>query len=44
MVEIGKRDFIGKGMLAMDIFQSNRTFAGVDLAQIAVQRPEITQG
>ncbi|PTU17930.1 hypothetical protein P175DRAFT_0486784 [Aspergillus ochraceoroseus IBT 24754] len=43
MVELGKRDFIGKANLAMDIFESNRTFAGVDFAQICRERPEITQ-
>jgi NADPH:quinone reductase-like Zn-dependent oxidoreductase len=40
MLEIGKRDFIGHGMLSMDIFESNRSFFGVDLAQLAVEKPE----
>ncbi|OCT53827.1 putative polyketide synthase [Cladophialophora carrionii] len=43
MVEIGKRDFIGKGKLAMDLFESNRSFVGVDFGQICLERPEITQ-
>ena len=41
MIEIGKRDLIGKGALALDKFQHNRTYFGVDFAQICVQRPEI---
>ena len=40
MLEIGKRDFIGRGMLEMDIFEANRSFFGIDLAQLAVERPE----
>ena len=43
MVEIGKRDFIGRGKLMMDIFEANRSFFGVDLAQIYTERPEITK-
>lgn len=30
-VELGKRDFIGHGKLAMDVFEQNRSFFGVDL-------------
>jgi NADPH:quinone reductase-like Zn-dependent oxidoreductase len=33
MVEIGKRDFIGKAKLNMDLFEFNRSFIGVDLAR-----------
>ncbi|KAF2144356.1 uncharacterized protein K452DRAFT_222743, partial [Aplosporella prunicola CBS 121167] len=40
MLEIGKRDFIGRAMLSMDAFEANRTFHGIDMAQMAVQRPE----
>ena len=40
MVEIGKRDFIGQGRLAMDLFEPNRSFFGVDLAQMYVERPK----
>lgn len=32
MIEIGKRDFIGKAKLEMDLFEGNRAFFGVDLA------------
>ena len=41
MLEIGKRDFIGRGMLSMDLFEANRAFFGIDLAQIAVDKPGI---
>lgn len=43
MVEIGKRDFIGRGKLAMDMFQENRSFFGVDLAPMYVKRPEMAK-
>jgi NADPH:quinone reductase-like Zn-dependent oxidoreductase len=32
MIEIGKRDFIGKAKLSMDLFEGNRAFFGVDLS------------
>jgi len=41
MVEVGKRDLIGKGSLAMDIFQMNRSYFGVDLAHIGMNRPTV---
>jgi hypothetical protein len=41
MVEIGKRDFIGFGKLNMDLFEANRSFFGVDLAQVCSDRPAI---
>jgi NADPH:quinone reductase-like Zn-dependent oxidoreductase len=34
MVEIGKRDIVGRGRLAMDPFLANRSFIGVDVATI----------
>ena len=40
MLEIGKRDFIGRGMLSMDLFEANRAFFGIDLARLGVERPE----
>lgn len=43
MLEIGKRDFIGKGQLGMDIFESNRSFHGIDMSQMAVERPDKCQ-
>ncbi|KAG7403524.1 Highly reducing polyketide synthase FUM1 [Fusarium oxysporum f. sp. raphani] len=33
MLEIGKRDFIGKARLEMDLFEANRSFIGIDLAR-----------
>ena len=39
MVEIGKRDFMGRAQLGMDLFQANRSFCGVDLAQFSTDRP-----
>lgn len=36
MVEIGKRDLIGKGHLAMDKFEYNRTYYGADLSRFTV--------
>ncbi|KAB8205156.1 hypothetical protein BDV34DRAFT_225763 [Aspergillus parasiticus] len=34
MVEIGKRDLLGRGKLALDPFLENRTFFGVDVATL----------
>lgn len=44
MLEIGKRDFIGRGQLGMDIFESNRSFHGIDMSQMAVERPDMCKG
>jgi NADPH:quinone reductase-like Zn-dependent oxidoreductase len=41
MIEIGKRDLIGKGALALNVFEQNRTYFGVDFAQICTERPSI---
>ncbi|KAL6694561.1 KR domain-containing protein [Trichoderma pleuroticola] len=41
MLEIGKRDFIGRGQLEMEVFESNRSFHGIDMSQMAVERPEM---
>jgi hypothetical protein len=43
MLEIGKRDFIGHAQLAMDIFEANRSFIGIDLAQLTLEKPQICQ-
>lgn len=40
MLEIGKRDFIGQAMLSMDLFEANRMFCGIDMSEIAVDRPQ----
>ncbi|KAK5659385.1 hypothetical protein OQA88_1478 [Cercophora sp. LCS_1] len=39
LVEIGKRDLVGKGALALAPFEHNRSYIGVDFAQIAYDRP-----
>ncbi|VUC30496.1 unnamed protein product [Clonostachys rosea] len=39
MVELGKRDFIGQGRLAMDTFEDNRAFFGVDMTKFSQKRP-----
>jgi NADPH:quinone reductase-like Zn-dependent oxidoreductase len=39
MVEIGKRDLIGHGKLALDTFEANRGYFGVDVAQLCADRP-----
>lgn len=44
MVEIGKRDFIGNGRLAMASFAANRSFFGVDLAHMCARRPRKIKG
>jgi NADPH:quinone reductase-like Zn-dependent oxidoreductase len=38
MLEIGKRDFIGKACLEMDLFEANRSFIGIDLARFDAGR------
>jgi NADPH:quinone reductase-like Zn-dependent oxidoreductase len=40
-VEIGRRDFVGQGTLAMEIFESNRSFIGFDLLLFSRERPEV---
>ena len=44
MVELGKRDFISHGILDMSLFEANRSFFGVDLAQVCKETPEILKG
>ncbi|KNG90606.1 putative polyketide synthase [Aspergillus nomiae NRRL 13137] len=34
MLELGKRDFLGHGLLEMDRFLDNRSFVGIDLLQV----------
>lgn len=43
MLEIGKRDFIGRAKLSMDLFAANRSFFGIDLAKIGDERPDVMQ-
>lgn len=40
MVEIGKRDIMGRGTMKMEPFGGNRTFVGVDLLQLMLERPD----
>lgn len=40
MMEIGKRDFIGRGLLALDPFEGNRAFHGIDLAGLTRDHPQ----
>jgi NADPH:quinone reductase-like Zn-dependent oxidoreductase len=42
MVEIGKTDLIGEGRLAMEIFEQNRGYHGVDVSKTALDRPALT--
>ncbi|OHX00063.1 polyketide synthase [Colletotrichum incanum] len=41
MLELGKQDFQGHGTLGMDNFEANRTFCGIDLSQLALERPKV---
>jgi NADPH:quinone reductase-like Zn-dependent oxidoreductase len=41
MIEIGKRDFIGRATLEMSPFLQNRSFMGVDISQMCADRPKI---
>ncbi|KAL6231526.1 hypothetical protein BDW75DRAFT_247843 [Aspergillus navahoensis] len=40
MIEIGKRDFRRRAKLAMEAFEANRTFIGLDLYQVAMKQPK----
>ncbi|TEA21653.1 Highly reducing polyketide synthase gloL [Colletotrichum sidae] len=39
LVELGCRDFLGHAKLAMEHFESNRPFAGVDLTHLWIRKP-----
>lgn len=39
MIDLGKRDFLGRGRLAMLPFADNRAFFGIDVAGIAAANP-----
>jgi NADPH:quinone reductase-like Zn-dependent oxidoreductase len=41
MLEIGKRDLIGHGKLAMDVFEANRSYCGIDLGHLIELRPTV---
>lgn len=40
MVEIGKRDFQRRSKLAMETFEANRTFVGLDIRGLSISHPE----
>ncbi|RAL06945.1 KR-domain-containing protein [Aspergillus homomorphus CBS 101889] len=42
MLEVGKRDILGKARLSMNEFLLNRSFIGVDMAQIVKEKPSLT--
>ncbi|GAB1201010.1 hypothetical protein APSETT444_010394 [Aspergillus pseudonomiae] len=41
MLELGKRDFLGHGLLEMDRFLDNRSFVGIDLLQVLDEDIEV---
>jgi NADPH:quinone reductase-like Zn-dependent oxidoreductase/SAM-dependent methyltransferase len=41
MLEIGKRDLIGKAKLAMDVFEANRNYCGIDLGHLLEVKPSL---
>lgn len=43
MLEIGKRDILEHGRLALDLFHNNRTFYGIDLSELLLERPDTIQ-
>ncbi|OHW98789.1 polyketide synthase [Colletotrichum incanum] len=40
MIEIGKRDLIGNGKLALNVFELNRSYHGVDLGHLIEVKPK----
>lgn len=40
MLELGQQDFVGHGALGMDVFEANRAFCGIDMSQLALERPK----
>ena len=43
MLEIGKRDILERGQLALNPFQGNRTFHGIDLEGLYLDGPDDIQ-
>jgi NADPH:quinone reductase-like Zn-dependent oxidoreductase len=41
MIEIGKRDLLGRGKLDMEVFLANRSYCCVDMDQIRAERPYV---
>ncbi|KAF6790304.1 polyketide synthase [Colletotrichum sojae] len=42
-IELGRRDFIGHAKLAMEQFESNRAFIGVDLTHLWIRKPRVVR-
>ena len=42
-LEIGKRDLVGSGQLDMRPFLDNRSYCGVDMFHLLVERPLVVQ-
>ncbi|KAF6802944.1 polyketide synthase, partial [Colletotrichum musicola] len=42
-IELGRRDFLGHAKLAMEQFESNRAFIGVDLTHLWIRRPRVVR-
>ncbi|KAK1975937.1 hypothetical protein LZ30DRAFT_667738 [Colletotrichum cereale] len=40
-IELGRRDFLGHAKLAMEQFESNRTFVGIDLTHLWTRKPRV---
>lgn len=43
MLEIGKRDFLGRAQLAMHLFEENRAYFGIDLSRLSLSEPVAMQ-
>ncbi|KAJ0120167.1 polyketide synthase [Diaporthe amygdali] len=41
LLEIGKRDLVGRGKLSLLPFEDNRSYAGIDLSHIFVEKPHL---
>lgn len=41
LLEIGKRDLVGRGKLSLLPFEDNRNYAGIDLSHIFVEKPQL---
>lgn len=42
-IELGRRDFLGHAKLAMEQFESNRAFIGVDLTHLWIRKPRVVR-
>ena len=44
LVELGKRDIAGFGKLEMEIFEANRSYCCVDIADLIREKPDKMAG